>query len=139
MHMDHHCPFLATCVGEGSLRAFLVFVGWAALGTAYAGAVGGVALWRRWHEVSPYRVWRRLPTMAMAYEMVYRKRYAAPLWTTAMLRDVTEGRYVRVAARAFSYVSDRLLAYIMVSRRPFVGRLSSRQSFGSIPNRTRER
>lgn len=45
--MDHHCSFTASCVGRDNMRAFLLFLLWTSLSTAYAAAMllsGGLGL-----------------------------------------------------------------------------------------------
>ncbi len=42
--MDHHCPFVANCVGRANMRNFLHFTGWVTLAMVYCCLHTGVLL-----------------------------------------------------------------------------------------------
>lgn len=51
VNMDHHCPFINNCVGQGNLRAFLLFLMWALLAAAYIIAMCSLLVWQNWDVV----------------------------------------------------------------------------------------
>lgn len=72
--MDHHCPFVAGCVGAGNLRAFLVFLFWATLGCSYAVVVCLYACAMRWDEVSSHLFSGTDSRRYAAWERMHSKR-----------------------------------------------------------------
>lgn len=54
MHLDHHCCYLAGCVGSGNLRNFCVFMAWVVLTAGYGVGLLVVFVFRQWGAISAH-------------------------------------------------------------------------------------
>lgn len=83
MEMDHHCAFLATCVGRNNLRHFLLFLGWLVLGAAYLAACTLSVIYNRRHDVRQYLQWSGSRSCLLGIGL--KTTLAAPGWLQAAI------------------------------------------------------
>lgn len=83
MEMDHHCAFLATCVGRNNLRHFLLFLGWLVVGAAYLAACTLFVMYNKRHVVIQYLGWSGSGSSLPG--IVLKTTLAAPGWLQAAI------------------------------------------------------
>lgn len=87
MDMDHHCMFLANCVGRNNLRHFLTFLAWLLVGAAYLAVCTLTLLCTRRTDVQQH--FSSFSNSFQLFSFILKTTAVAPGWLQAAILLLT--------------------------------------------------